>query len=397
MIGFIGVLILLLGCTVVYQLISKLRIVEANTLAVIAGKGRRGFQTLRGGRVFVLPIIQKFFDMDPISQATLGTVAAQSSSDPRRLRAAAFLGCVAGLAPDIDVFITFAADPLLFLEFHRQFTHSLLFIPFGALICSAVFYVAVRRYLSFRETFLFCLLGYATHGLLDTCTTYGTQLFWPFSNYRVAWNNVSVIDPLLTIPALILMIVATIKARATYARMALAWIIFYLLLGLVQKERAEFAALELVRARGHHPVSLEAKPGFANLLLWKIVYEQDGMYYVDAIRVGVTTRLYPGGRTEKLDIPKHLPWLDPVSQQAKDLERFRWFSSDYLAVDSRDRNLIIDMRYSMIPNEIDALWGIRLNPNASATAHVRYQTNRDPSPERLQKLKRMLYGELLTD
>jgi len=64
MIGFIGVLIFLLGITVVYQLISKLRIVEANTLAVIAGKGSRGFQTLRGGRVFVLPIIQKFFDMD---------------------------------------------------------------------------------------------------------------------------------------------------------------------------------------------------------------------------------------------------------------------------------------------------------------------------------------------
>ncbi|ETX08912.1 MAG: hypothetical protein ETSY2_02585 [Candidatus Entotheonella gemina] len=121
------------------------------------------------------------------------------------------------------------------------------------------------------------------------------------------------------------------------------------------------------------------------------------MYYVDAIRVGFTTRIYSGGRTEKLNIPKHLPWLDPASQQAKDVERFRWFSRDYLAVDSRDRNLIVDMRYSMIPNEIDALWGIRLNPSASAAAHVGYQTNREPSPERLQKLKRMLYGEPLTD
>lgn len=164
--------------------------------------------------------------MDPFSQATLGAVAAQSTSDPRRLRAAAFLGCVAGLAPDIDVFISSSIDPLLFLEFHRQFTHSLVFIPVGALICSAVFYVAVRRYLSFKETFLFCLLGYATHGLLDACTTYGTQLFWPFSDDRIAWNNVSVIDPLLTIPAFILMVVAVIKARANYARIAFAWIVF---------------------------------------------------------------------------------------------------------------------------------------------------------------------------
>ncbi len=335
--------------------------------------------------------------MDPVSQATLGAVVAQSSSDPRRLRAAAFLGCMAGLAPDVDVFIRSTADPLLFLEYHRQFTHSLFFIPVGALICSALFYLAVRRHLSFKETFLFCILGYATHGLLDACTTYGTQLFWPFSNYRVAWNNVSVIDPLFTIPAFLLAVAAIIKARASYTRIAFAWIIFYLLLGLIQKERAEFAALELVRSRGHHPVRLEAKPGFANLLLWKIVYEQDGAYYVDAIRVGFTTRIYPGAHTEKLDIPKHLSWLDPDSQQAKDIERFRWFSNNYLAVDPRDRNLIIDMRYSMIPNEIDALWGIRLDPNASATAHVSYQTNRDPSPERMRKLMSMLYGEPLTD
>ncbi len=333
--------------------------------------------------------------MDPVSQATLGAVVAQSSSNSHRLRAATFLGCVAGLAPDVDVFIRSSVDPLLFLEFHRQFTHSLVFIPVGALLCSALFYLVVRRHLSFRETFWFCLLGYASHGLLDACTTYGTQLFWPFSTQRVAWNNVSVIDPMLTVPAFILLVVATIKARANYARLALAWIVVYLLIGLVQKERAEFAALDHVRARDHHPVRLEAKPGFANLLLWKIVYEYDGAYYVDAVRAGLTPQFYPGAHIEKLNLDQHLPWLDPNSQQAKDIERFRWFSNDYLAVAPHNPDLIVDMRYSVIPNEIDALWGISLDPNADAAAHVGYQTNRDPSPERLQTLKHMLYGEAL--
>ncbi|MGQ4808392.1 hypothetical protein NKDENANG_01774 [Candidatus Entotheonellaceae bacterium PAL068K] len=77
MIGFIGILIVLLGGTIVYQLISTMRIVEANTLAVIAGKGSRGLQTLRGGRVFVLPIIQKFFDMDLRPHTT--TIAVESA------------------------------------------------------------------------------------------------------------------------------------------------------------------------------------------------------------------------------------------------------------------------------------------------------------------------------
>ena len=50
------------------------------------------------------------------------------------------------------------------------------------------------------------VFGYATHGLLDACTSYGTVLFWPFSNERLTWNNISIVDPLLTIPALILLL-----------------------------------------------------------------------------------------------------------------------------------------------------------------------------------------------
>jgi len=34
-----------------------------------------------------------------------------------------------------------------------------------------------------------------THPLLDCLTVYGTQLFAPFSNHRVALNNISVADP----------------------------------------------------------------------------------------------------------------------------------------------------------------------------------------------------------
>ena len=44
---------------------------------------------------------------------------------------------------------------------------------------------------SFGFTYLFCLLGYATHGMLDACTSYGTQLLWPFTNHRYAFNTIS--------------------------------------------------------------------------------------------------------------------------------------------------------------------------------------------------------------
>ena len=134
--------------------------------------------------------------MDPLSQGVLGVAAAQAVSKKPQARRAAFMGLVAGLAPDADVFITSATDPLLSLQFHRQFTHALVFIPIGALLAALVLHPLMgRRFLCFRTTYLFCLAGYATHGLLDACTSYGTQLLWPFSDLRVAWNNISIIDP----------------------------------------------------------------------------------------------------------------------------------------------------------------------------------------------------------
>jgi inner membrane protein len=102
-------------------------------------------------------------------------------------------------------------------------------------------------------------------------------------------------------------------------------------------------------------------------------------------------RLYPGVDIEKLDLQRHLAWLDPSSVQAQDIERFRWFSNDYLAL--RDNNEIIDVRYSAIPNEIQPLWGIRLDPQAKAPSHVVYFTEREVNAQQTRKLLKMLRGE----
>ena len=47
---------------------------------------------------------------------------------------------------------------------------------------------------------MYSTIGYATHGIIDSLTSYGTQLFWPFSNDRFATNTISIIDPLFTLP-----------------------------------------------------------------------------------------------------------------------------------------------------------------------------------------------------
>lgn len=331
--------------------------------------------------------------MDPLSQGVLGAAAPQAVSR-RYIVIAGLLGFIAGMTPDLDVLIRSDEDPILFLEYHRQFTHSLIFIPIGGLLCASLLHgLFARRVLRFRETLFYCTLGYATHGVLDACTSYGTQLLWPFSTARVAWHNISIIDPLFTLPVLTFVLVAALRRSPRWARFALVWVCLYLGFGVVQRERAEVAAGHFAARRGHTAVEVEAKPSFANLLVWKSIYEHAGHYYIDAIRVGWRSRAFAGVTVPKLDLGRDFPWLDPASQQARDIERFRWFSDGYLARSETDEAMIIDMRYSIAPNRGDGLWGIVLARDAPADAHVRYRTMRDADTAALKTLLAMVTNE----
>jgi len=330
--------------------------------------------------------------MDPVSQGVLGAGWAQSAADRQRLVPAAIVGCVAGMAPDIDVFISSSTDPLLFLEYHRHFTHSLAFIPIGALVCALLLFRLIPGSLTFKQTYVFAFLGFASHGLLDACTTYGTLLFWPFSDARIAWNNVSVVDPLFTVPIGVLIVLALKRSSPRYAHVALLWAVAYLAFGLYQTDRATNTATALAASRGHTPTRIQTMPAFGTLALWKSLYEFDGRYYVDAIRTGLTVGIFEGGSAQKLDTSIHFPWLNAGSQQALDIERFRHFTSDFLAIDTEAPNTVVDMRYSMLPNEIDALWGIELIPTAGDANHVRFFTDRSVAAGRSRRLLNMLLG-----
>ena len=324
--------------------------------------------------------------MDPLSQAAFGASLSQSfAKDGKKQLSAMVIGALAGMAPDLDILINSDYDPLLFLEYHRQFTHSLVFIPFGALLCALVFYPFAKKKLSFKQIYFFSFLAYATHGLLDACTSYGTQLFWPFTNERVAWNVVSIVDPLFTLPVLFLIILAAFKKNSRYARMAFIYAVIFLSLGTIQKNRAENVLAELALQRGHQIERSHVKPSFANRHLWKLIYEYDGRFYVDAVKLLWDTDIISGTSVQKLNVQKEFPWLPDNSQQAKDIERFRWFSDDYLAVSANDKKLISDVRYSFIPNNINSMWGIEINKrlidDGDYDAHVFYEINNNLDKE----------------
>lgn len=330
--------------------------------------------------------------MDPVSHAVLGAAAAQSTTPTSRLRAVALAAAVGALAPDLDVLIRSSGDPVLTFEYHRQFTHALAFAPLGALACAALVFYAVRTKLTFAQTYFACFTGYLCHPLLDAFTTYGTELFWPFADYRVAWSTIAVADFAFTVPLVVLVALATVKRRAMFARIGAGWAVLYLAFAAYQADRAASEALALAASRGHVPQRMIAIPAlFSSLVLWKVVYEHDGRYHVDAVRTGVTAQSRPGVSTAKLDLARHFPWLDAMSQQAADVERYRRVSGDLLAVDDSVPNRIVDLRYSLVPNEIAGFWALVLDPSAPPDAHVGFVATRENTPRDALRLIDMVF------
>ena len=79
----------------------------------------------------------------------------------------------------------------------------------------------------------------------------------------------------------------------------------------------------------------------------------------------------------------------------KDIERFRWFSQDYLGFDS-DKKLVTDVRYSMIPNQILPMWGLVIDERQGTDKHAVWWASRDLDDESLGLFKKMLVGDKCT-
>ena len=220
--------------------------------------------------------------MDSLSQIVLGAAVGEAVLGKRLGNRAMVWGAVAGTLPDMDVLGQYFLNELDNLAFHRGISHSLLASVLGALVFGwathrlyqsakhhhfamlakaaagvvigfvvnfltqilspgswlpVALYVPTaawllwwhgqRRYFSgqwvkpdadLKGWVLLFFWGFLTHILLDCFTTYGTQVFAPFSHQRVAWGTISVVDPLYTLPFLACLLIAARFARGDRRR-----------------------------------------------------------------------------------------------------------------------------------------------------------------------------------
>ena len=332
--------------------------------------------------------------MDPVTHGLVGATSAQLFSDKDTFRTASFIGFIAALVPDLDVFLGSESNPLLTLELHRHFTHSFIFIPFGALIITLILWLFVKKRISFKHTYLFSLLGYSTAGLMDYITSYGVYLFWPFLDERFALNIVSVFDPLLSIGLLITASIALYKKKKVYSYGLAGWLFLYLCFAGIQKSRVKHIATNVLLAENDSNSELIIKPTIGNQILWSVRYVEDGEICSSGIRTRLfsTSVVYEGECTVLVDWNSTYKSFNGTVMY-KDIERFSVLSDGLLVEHPNHPNVLGDARYSMLPTTTSPLWGITID-TTKTDQHVTFDSYRDASPEIRTKFLDMILGRM---
>ncbi|MDX1950366.1 MAG: metal-dependent hydrolase [Rickettsiales bacterium] len=333
--------------------------------------------------------------MDPFSHGFLASLAAQNISKKEHIKKASIYGFLAGMSPDLDVLIRSKTDSLLAVEFHRHFTHSIFFAPIGALIVSYFWWLIFRKNLQFKFAYPYSLIGILTHGLLDAATSYGTRIYWPFSNDRVSWSIISIIDPLFTIPLAILVILIAYKSTKFLKIFSIAFVFLYLFNGYLQRERVEETLENLSISRNHKIEHFEIKPTIGNNILWRSTYIYKDKIFIDAIRSNWLgdIKIYEGESLNHLSFPSSFSNLNKSSILYNDIARFDFFSNKFLGALEEMPNVIIDARYSISATSAKPMWGILIDEKHPNKHAYFKHFPREIDDKKITIFKKQLWGE----
>jgi len=230
--------------------------------------------------------------MDSISQFVLGAAVGEAVLGKKIGNRALMWGGIAGTIPDLDVL----ASPLLSevdgLAFHRGFSHSITFAVLGGLLFGWLLYklyagnekLAPDKYVNLKCWQWMFFLAFFTHSLLDCFTMYGTQLFSPFSNFRVAFSTVSVADPMYTIPFLLCLLALVFLNRKSALRkylnyIGIAWSCLYLTFTVVNKSYVKDVFESQLKEQNISYKNFVLGPTILNNILWSATIETDSVYY----------------------------------------------------------------------------------------------------------------------
>ena len=241
-------------------------------------------------------------------------------------------------------------------------------IATGIIIAGITFYIIYRTYryylqsssilpkVPFMSFYWLFMLAFATHWMLDCFTAYGTQIFLPFSDYRVAFNNISVADPLYTVPFLTPIIIAafyhrTSKVRRQFVLLGVILSSAYMVFTIFNKLSVDQFFKKALELENIESIRYRTSPSILNNLVWGCVAETDDAYYI--------------GLHSIFDKGKRIPVLNKVSKNhelirhLKDNDQvdiLKWFTDEYYTIYKLEGTnyVLADLRYGAIKDNISS-------------------------------------------
>ena len=329
--------------------------------------------------------------MDTPTQALLGAVVGQACFSRKLGKRALWWGALGGAIPDLDVISVAFAGPWGEFLYHRGPTHALWF---GPVVGSLLGYGVWRWYArkpedkaglekgienaaagkglphpgdpSVRGAWIgLFVLAFLSQPFLDVFTTYGTQLFAPFSNKRFALDAVPIIDPvysLILVAALAVWVGTRAERRIRVGRRAaflsLVLSTAYLFYGFWLNERAGQEVRRQLAAEGITDARVHVYPTIFQVYLRRVVVRSD-----DEVLVGAITMWNPGTVAwRRFTVPDH-----PMARKLAETREgriFDWFASGQVVprVIEMKSGFVVefdDLRYGFFEEPEHGIWGIR--------------------------------------
>lgn len=271
--------------------------------------------------------------MDSVTQAALGATIGGAVLGHRLGRKAILIGAVLGTLPDLDVALDYG-DAVANVTEHRGFSHSL-FILTGlatllALVCTR--FVPAKG-ITFPRWWCFFALPLLTHPLLDSLTTYGTQLLWPLDVAPLAWPIVFIIDPLYTLPLLVALGISIFSQQVIKAcAWGLAISSMYLMMAAGAKMLVEQRLAPTLAQQGLDKAPVLIQPTPFNTVLWRATVIDGDRYYESLISV------LDGTHEPRLEPLKRNVALEEPALVTLQGQRLMWFTGPFLRYETQQRN-----------------------------------------------------------
>lgn len=328
--------------------------------------------------------------MDSVTQFLFGGVIAAAGFRSQLGRRAVIAGGAIATLPDLDVLADLVTEPSVINVWlhHRSITHSFpVTLVAGAVIGAGIWVVErrVRRAPRIlpkdalddagRRTAWIWLgtLSAVTHPLLDLFTSYGTQLLAPFSTARFAINAMPIIDPLYSLPLLVVFLFALLTRRQVdtaqrMAQLVLLYIGLYTTMAWGVGRHMEDRAREELREI--HPAVAAAARVDAYPVIFQIWYRRIVADLPDEILIGFASP-FRAAPIEWQHIPRaeQTPALSAI-QSTYEARVFRWFADGRLhwrQLPQESGGFIFearDYRYGMPGDSVLGFWGLRFRTDA---------------------------------